>query len=425
MELEISPAKSINGVLEMPGDKSISHRALIFGSLCEGRVEVKNFLEAGDCLSTLESLRKLGVAIERKGSDAVVCGVGKYGFKQPSEAIDVKNSGTTMRILPGLLAAQPYETTLVGDSSLSKRPMNRVIEPLTKMGAKIESREGGLAPLKIIGGELKGIDYTSPVASAQVKSALLLAGLYADGRTTVHEKYQSRDHTERMLKYLGADIEINGTSYTIEGNSQLAAKPIIVPGDISSAAFFIVAALLLDSDLTIKNVGVNKTRTGVLEVLKKAGANIELHEETLNNNEPVADLHIQSSKLAPITITAEDVPLLVDEIPILAVAATQIDGVSVISGAEELRVKETDRLEAISSQLKIMGANIEEKKDGLIIKGPTKLSGATLDSGGDHRMAMSLAIAALVAEGQTVIKGAESIDISLPGFKDLLQTVTS
>ena len=425
MELEISPAKSINGVLEMPGDKSISHRALIFGSLCEGEVEVKNFLEAGDCLSTLESLSKLGVAIERKGSDAIVYGVGKCGFKQPSEAIDVGNSGTTMRILPGLLAAQPYETTLVGDSSLSKRPMNRVIEPLTKMGAKIESREGGLAPLKIIGGELKGIDYTSPVASAQVKSALLLAGLYADGRTTVHEKYQSRDHTERMLKYLGADIGINGTSYTIEGNSQLAAKPIIVPGDISSAAFFIVAALLLDSDLTIKNVGVNKTRTGVLEVLKKAGANIELHEETLNNNEPVADLHIQNSKLAPITITAEDVPLVVDEIPILAVAATQIDGTSVISGAEELRVKETDRLEAISSQLKFMGANIEEKKDGLIIKGPTKLSGATLDSGGDHRMAMSLAIAALVAEGQTVIKGAESIDISLPGFKDLLQTVTS
>ncbi len=425
MELEIGPAKSINGVLEMPGDKSISHRALIFGSLCEGRVEIKNFLEAGDCLSTLESLRKLGVAIERNGSEVVVYGVGKYGFKQASEAIDVGNSGTTMRILPGLLAAQPYETTLVGDSSLSKRPMNRIIEPLTKMGAKIESREGGLAPLKIIGGELKGIDYTSPVASAQVKSALLLAGLYVDGRTTFHEKYQSRDHTERMLKYLGADIEINGTSYTIDGNSQLAARPITIPGDISSAAFFIIAALLLDSDLKIKNVGVNKTRTGVLEVLRKSGANIELYEETLNNNEPVADLHIQSSKLAPITITAEDVPLLVDEIPILAVAATQLDGTSVISGAEELRVKETNRLEAISSQLKIMGANIEEKKDGLIIKGPTKLSGATLDSGGDHRMAMSLAIAALVAEGKTVIRGAESIDISLPGFKDLLQTVAS
>ena len=409
----------------MPGDKSISHRAIILGSICEGDVEIKNFLGAQDCLSTIDSLSEMGVSIERTGTDVLVHGAGKYGFKEPQKPLDVGNSGTTMRILPGILAAQDFQTSLVGDESLSKRPMNRIIEPLEMMGAKIESHDGR-APLKILGHKLSGIDYKLPVASAQVKSAVLLAGLYADGQTVVREKYQSRDHTERMLTYLGADMTIDGTSYTINSDSKLSARPIDIPGDISSAAFFIIGALLLaGSDLTIKKLGVNKTRTGLLDVLKEANAQISFDSEKTLNNEEVADLHIKSGLQEPISINAEQVPLLVDEIPIIAVAATQINGTSSISGAEELRVKETDRLRAISEQLTVMGANIKETNDGLIIKGPTKLRGGVLDSKGDHRMAMSLVIAGLIADGKTTIKGAESIDISFPGFADLLDSVIS
>ena len=426
MILKITPAKSIQGIIEVPGDKSISHRALIFGSLCEGQVKITNFLPAEDCLSTLECLRELGVNIEQSGTDVTVHGAGKYGFRAPAGPLDVGNSGTTLRILPGLLAAQPFESTLIGDDSVSKRPMDRIIKPLSLMGANIQSVEGH-APINIKGTQLSAINYQLPVASAQVKSAILLAGLFAEGQTSVSEEFKSRDHTERMLSYLDADSEFAGTTYTISGNSTLKAKPITVPGDISSAAFFLIAALLMpNSKLTIKAVGVNPTRTGLFDALKDAGAGIVMTNKRLVNNEPVADIKISqslSTTIKPLMIEAKDIPGLVDEIPILAVLATQLDGTSVISGAGELRVKESDRLKSIATQLNSMGANIEEKPDGLVINGPTKLKGAEVDSGGDHRIAMSLAIAGLIAEGQTVINNAECINISFPGFKELLDGV--
>ncbi len=379
-------------------------------------------------MSTLSCLQKLGVNIERSGSNVLVHGVGKYGFKASGDPLDVGNSGTTLRILPALLAAQNFESTLVGDDSVSKRPMDRIIKPLSLMGAQIQS-EGGHAPIHVKGGQLSAINYQMPVASAQVKSAILLAGLFAEGKTSVVEKYKSRDHTERMIDYLGFNSgqDPRYKDPSVSGDMQLTAKPIQVPGDISSAAFFIIAALLLpDSNLTIKNVGLNPTRRGIIDVLEKTGAVIKLKNFKEVNNEPIADLEVSPltpnpSPLTPLNITAKDIPLLVDEIPILAVLATQLNGTSIISGAQELRVKESDRLKAVSIQLGLMGANIEEKPDGLLIHGPTKLKGAVVDSGGDHRMAMSLAIAALVAEGQTTIKGAESIDISFPGFEQLLK----
>ena len=421
--LIVRTANSVQGTIEVPGDKSISHRALIFGSLCGGRVEITGFLPAEDCLSTLKCLRQLGVQIEQRGTDVTVHGVGKYGFKVPKEPLDVGNSGTTLRILPGLLAAQNFESNLVGDASVSARPIDRIIKPLSLMGADIQSTDGH-APINIKGSKLSAISYKLPVASAQVKSAILLAGLFAQGQTTVSEEFRSRDHTERMLSYLEADLKIEDKTYTIRGNSTLKAKPIIVPGDVSSAALFIIAALLLESsELTIKNLGLNPTRIGLLEVFQDVGASISKENERLVNNEPIADLIIESSLLKPFTIGGEQIPLLVDEIPILAVAATQIDGTSVINGAEELRVKESDRLKSIATQLNLLGAKIEEKPDGLIIEGPTRLKGAVVDSGGDHRIAMSLAIAGLLASGQTTIKNAECIAISFPNFKELLDEI--
>lgn len=439
MDLQIHPAKSINGTIEVPGDKSISHRALIFGSLCEGQVEITNFLPAGDTLSTLRCLRDLGVKIEQKDSDVTVYGKGKYGFKTPQKQLSAGNSATTLRILPGLLVAQSFKSTLIGDTSLSNRPVRRIIEPLSQMGAQIQDFHGH-APITIVGGKkLKAIKYKTKVPSAQVKSAILLAGLFAEGTTEVTEQYQSRDHTERMLSYLGAGIEVSKFSHceepsrfaqdklrdvVISGPINLTAKPIEVPGDISSAAFFIAAALLLPSSkLVIKNVGLNPTRAGMINILTKSGARISRQNERTANNEPIADLVVESSRLNPFAIDGAQIPLLIDEIPVLAVLSTQIEGTSVISGAKELRVKETDRLKAIRTQLSLMGANIDEKEDGLIIKGSTKLKGTIVDPGGDHRMAMSLAIASLLAKGQTIIKAAESINISFPGFKELLDKI--
>jgi len=402
----------------------------MFGSISDGTVEVSNFCYADDCLSTLKVMEKLGVDIKSdkpsliESKNLKISGVGKYGFKDPEKALDVGNSGTTLRILPGMLVAQSFDSELRGDDSVSKRPMMRVIDPLQKMGAKIESTSGH-APIKIFGNkELKAIEYQTTVPSAQVKSALLLAGLYTEGRMVIKEEYQSRDHTERMLSYLGADLQVEGTTYNVDGNPKLRARPIVIPGDISSAAFFIVAALLLpNSNLTIKNVGINPTRDGGLRVLEKAGASIRKERERTVNNEPVADLTIKTSFLKPFEISRKEIPLLIDEIPILSVAATQINGTSIVSGAEELRVKETDRLKAISTQLNLMGANIEEKADGLIIHGPAPLKGAVVDSQGDHRMAMSLAIADLLSEEDIDIKGKESIRISFPGFNELLDSV--
>jgi 3-phosphoshikimate 1-carboxyvinyltransferase len=428
VELTVSKVRKISGTIKVPGDKSISHRALIIGALAKGRTYINGFHFCDDCVSTLNCLKRIGVEIEKKeNGQIIVNGVGLHGFQEPSDVLNVGNSGTTIRLLPGLLAGQPFFSVLTGDASVRARPMRRIVEPLTKMGATIIGRSDDQnAPLAIKGGQLKGIVYKTPVASAQVKSAILLAGLLAEGETTVEERVVSRNHTELMLRYFGAELTVEGTSYTIKGGSELIGQKIQIPGDISSAAFFIVAALLLpDSSLTIQNVGLNPTRIGLIEVLKEMGARIYWESSREVNNEPVADVTVQSSDLRAIKVDQTSIPRFIDEIPILAVAATQAEGETIIKGAQELRVKETDRLAAITSELRKMGAKIEELGDGLIISGPTILQGARVTSKGDHRMAMALAIAGLIATGQTVIEEAGSISVSYPDFQQTLQKIVS
>ena len=425
-EISIQPVKKLKGTIKMPGDKSISHRAIILGAISEGDLQVKGFLNSEDCLGTINIFQKMGIKIE-KGiqGDLLITGKGLRGLSKPESSLNAGNSGTTMRLICGLLAGQNFTSTITGDKSLSKRPMERIILPLKEMGAKIDAREGNFSPLIIKGGRLKGINYVSKIASAQVKSCLLLAGLYAKGETRVTEPVKSRDHTERMLEYLGADIRVDGLTVTIKGATNLNAKSISVPGDISSATFFIIGALLLkDSELLIKDVGLNPTRTGALKVLDSMGADIIIENERLRCNEPVGDIIVKSSNLKGVKITGELIPSLIDELPALAVAATQAEGVTEISGARELRVKETDRIKAISSQLALLGATIEEKEDGMIIYGETKLKGTEVNSFGDHRMAMSLAIAGLIADGATKIKDTECINTSFPQFIQILEKIT-
>lgn len=424
MELVLEKVSKLKGNVFIPGDKSISHRSLILGSIAQGETRIYNFLNSLDCLKTLECMQALGTEIELgKDNFVKIKGKGLYGLQEPKDILDVGNSGTTIRLLTGLLSGQNFYSVLNGDNSIRKRPMKRVVEPLRLMGANIwGKKDGQFAPLSVRGNKLNPLYYTLPVASAQVKTALLLAGLYATGETVIKEPLPTRDHTERMLEIMRADIKISSPEIKVMGGKELRGTDIFVPGDISSAAYLIAAtSILTDSQIIIKQVGVNPTRTGIIEILKKMGTKIDILNYQVKSNEPQADLMTEYSKLKGVEIKKENVPFLIDELPLIAVVATQAQGKTVVSGARELRVKETDRIDAIVSELKKMGADIEEREDGFAVNGPTRLQGAVCESYNDHRIAMSLAVAALLAEGKTVIKNSECIDISFPGFEKTLQ----
>ena len=425
--IELRKAKRLKGEIISPPDKSISHRAVILSSLAKGKSIVRNLLRAEDTMSTVNAFRKLGVKIEDKGKKIIIEGNGIHGLKEPEDIIDCGNSGTTMRLLSGVLSGNPFLSVLTGDSSLRSRPMRRVITPLRQMGAEIMARDNdGYPPIAVRGRKLKAIKYAMPVASAQVKSALLLAGLYADGETEISEPVKSRDHTERILSSCGVSIDIQGLRIRISGGQELKAEDMDVPGDFSSAAFFIVAALLIpDSDITIKGVGINPTRTGLLDVLEAMGAEIELTNIRDVSGEPAADICCKTAgSLRAVKIGREIMPSLIDEFPILCVLGTQADGVTEIRGAEELRIKESDRIKAMAVGLRKMGAEIKEFKDGLSIKGDANLKGVSIDSFGDHRIAMAFSIAALIAKGKTTINGISSVNISFPGFFETLRKLS-
>ena len=429
LALGTQPSRSLQGVVQVPGDKSISHRALLFGAIAEGTTRITGLLPAEDPLSTAACLRAMGVSISaiEAGQLVMVEGVGLDGLREPEDVLDCGNSGTTMRLMLGLLAGRAgRHFVLTGDGSLRRRPMRRVGGPLAQMGAQISGRSGGnLAPLAIQGQQLQGATIRTPVASAQVKSALVLAALTATGETTVIEPVQSRDHSERMLRAFGAQLRVGGpglTEVTVTPGASLRGQDVVVPGDISSAAFWLVAgAITPGADLTVQNVGLNPSRTGVLDVLEQMGARIELLNGREVAGEPVGDLRITHGPLRAFTIGAELIPRLVDEIPVLAVAACYAEGISRVTGAEELRVKETDRLAVMARQLGAMGARIEEFADGLTIEGGGALHGAEVDSETDHRVAMSLAVAAQVASGPTQLHRPEAAAVSYPGFWDDLE----
>ncbi|HHV76488.1 MAG TPA: 3-phosphoshikimate 1-carboxyvinyltransferase [Syntrophothermus lipocalidus] len=411
--------KGLRGTITLPADKSISHRSVMLAALAQGKSRVKNFLRARDTLATVRCVRALGVNIMDNGEDLIIEGRGLGGFLQPEDILDCENSGTTMRLMSGTLSACSFFSVLTGDSSLRSRPMARVVEPLRLMGARIDGRDGGrLAPLAIRGGNLKGIDYTLPVPSAQVKSAVLLAGLGAEGETVVREKVPSRDHTERMLAGMGAEIFAENGVIRLQPGRELEPFDMSVPADISSAAFWIVAATLVpESEVLIPGVGVNPTRSGVLRVLASMGARIELQNQRVVGGEPVADIRVVSAgNLIGTTVAGEIVPSLIDEIPVLAVAMAMARGESVVRDASELRVKETDRILAVCTCLRQLGVEVEETEDGFYVRGQGRLTGAKVDSYGDHRIAMAMGIAGLVAEGETIVKGAEAVNISYPGF---------
>jgi len=428
-QISIKNTGPLRGELIPPPDKSISHRAIILSSLAEGKSIIRNFLNAEDPLSTIGAFKQMGVEIEIKGQGTrgkghdigiIIHGKGLSGLSAPTNAIDCGNSGTTMRLLCGVLSGQPFTSTLTGDASLTRRPMKRVIEPLTQMGAIIKS-ENSCPPLNITGGKLKPISFRSPVASAQVKSAILLAGLYCDGVTTVSEPEKSRDHTERMLKAAGVDLSIKGLTVSVQGRAALRPFDIIVPNDFSSAAFFIVAGIIVPgSELLIKNTGINPTRTGLLNILESMGANIKLENESEVSGEPVADIYVKHSRLSGGDISGEMVPQTIDEFPILCVAAALAQGKTKITGAKELRVKESDRIAAMATELRKMEVNVKELEDGLIIEGREKLKSSVIQSYGDHRIAMSMAIAGLMTDGETTISDTACINTSFPGFMEIL-----
>lgn len=413
----VNAIKQLNGTIEVPGDKSISHRAIMFGALANGQTTIEHFLHGEDCLSTIAVFRQLGVAIDVSSDKITVHGTGIESLKQPSTILDVGNSGTTIRLMMGILAGRPFESRLTGDASIQKRPMNRVITPLKTMSAAISAQEGGLAPVTVSAVEaITGINYDMPVASAQVKSALLFAGMQSDDVTIINEKEKSRDHTERMLQQFGGEITINGLSISITKQPPLQGQNIYVPGDISSAAFFLVAAsLLAGSKVTLKNVGMNPTRTGIIDVLRDMGAAIaETSQPT--TGEPLSDLTVSAAPLKATEIGGSLIPRLIDELPIIALLATQAQGTTVIKDAEELKVKETNRIDTVAEELTKMGADITATPDGLIIKGPTALHGATVSSHGDHRIGMMLAVAGFIASSPVELEDAEAIAVSYPNF---------
>jgi len=423
MDQAVREVKRISGRIQVPGDKSISHRALILGALAHGDTEITGLSPGADVCSTRRCLAALGVGLTEEDGAVVVHGTGPEGLKEPQGPLDCGNSGTTMRLLAGVLAGRPFSSTLIGDDSLSRRPMGRIIRPLRLMGARISAREDDFAPFTIQGGGLRGIHYELEVKSAQVKSCLLLAGLQAHGETMVVEPSPSRDHTERMLSYLGAPIAVEGKAVRIRCG-ELQARPITVPGDFSSAAFFLAAAAALPgAELLIENVGVNPTRTGLLAVLREMGADISLSSERVVGGEPVADITVRGRGLAAVEVGGEIIPRLIDELPVLFAIATQAEGETVIRDAAELRVKESDRIAAMAENLRRLGAKVKELPDGMAIEGPTKLKGAELVGFSDHRVVMASSVAAFYAQGETVIHGAEWAEISFPGFFSLLAEV--
>lgn len=426
--MELCSITGLKGRVTVPGDKSISHRCIMFGSIADGVTEVRNFLEGADCLATIRCFRSMGIEIEEKDTTVIVHGKGLHGLSAPDSILDVGNSGTTTRLLSGILAGQPFESKLSGDESLNSRPMKRIMDPLTQMGAHISSiLRNGCAPLYIAPSTLHGIHYDSPVASAQVKSCILLAGLYAEGETSVTEPSLSRNHTELMLREFGADIRtthaLNSTEATasIRPCGRLFGQKITVPGDISSAAYFIAAGLIVpDSEILIENVGINPTRAGILKVCEDMGGNITLLNERTEGGEKIADILVKTSSLHGITIEGDIIPTLIDEIPVIAVMAAAAEGTTIIKDAEELKVKETDRIETVTDNLKAMGCNVTPTADGMIITGG-KLKGASIHTLLDHRIAMAFSIAALVAEGNTKILDSKCVDVSYPTFYDTFE----
>ena len=423
---KIRPATKLEGTVQMPGDKSISHRYAMLSAIAEGPTEIHFFATSADCQSTLDCLKSLGVKIERRDDVVTIQGAGLAGLRQSAARLDAGNSGSTMRMLSGILAGQPFRSIMTGDASLSRRPMKRVIEPLTQMGARIQLAEGGLPPLEFEGGKLKPIRYELPVPSAQVKSAVLLAGLYAEGETEVVEPVPTRDHTEIALEQMGADIGRHGRTIAVRGGAKLEGKKLYVPGDISSAAFFMVAGLLLpESNLVIRNVGLNPTRTAILDVLAGMGGRVKVLNVEMLNGELLGDLHIEPGKLRGGEIPPESVPGLIDELPVLSVFGTQTEQGLSFHGAAELRVKESDRIAVVAENLRCMGAEVEEFPDGLRVAGNQKLRGAEIETHGDHRIAMAFAVAGLAAEGTTLIRDSGCVDISFPEFFQTLERVIS
>ena len=417
----------LKGSFELIGDKSISHRSIMFSSIAKGSTKISNFLMGQDCLSTIDCFRKMGVDICIDNKDVIVKGVGLRGLKKPIDILDVGNSGTTARLMMGILAGNDFESTIVGDESISKRPMKRVTDPLRLMGCNILGKEDcNYTPITINGGDLKGINYNMPVASAQVKSAIILGSLYASNPSTIIEKKRSRNHTEIMLNSFGADIQTNGLEIKVNPVKELfSVENINIAGDISSAAFIIVgASIVKDSEVIIKNVGLNETRTGILDVLKSMNGNFEILDKRFQGGELVGDIIVKySDKLTGTTIDSNLIPRLIDEIPIIAVLATQAQGTTLIKDAKELKFKESNRIKAIVDNLKIMGAQIEEIEDGMVIKGKTDLKGANITTFNDHRIAMAFSIASLIAEGKTNLDNTNCIDISFPGYFDLLNSL--
>ena len=416
--MKFTKSLPLKGELTIPGDKSISHRAVMLGAISQGTTSVTNFLRGADCLSTISCFRKMGIAIEENPTEILIHGKGLHGLSAPETVLDVGNSGTTMRLLSGILAGQDFSSSLTGDASIRKRPMKRVITPLSLMGASIESIPGnGCAPLAIQGMPLSGIHYQSPVSSAQVKSCVLLAGLYADSTTKVTEPFVSRNHSELMLRSFGAEIQTEGTTVSVQPDPLLTGQKVEVPGDISSAAYFIAAGLLIPgSEILIKNVGINPTRDGILRVCRAMGADIEILNEQEHCGELTADLLVRHSALKGTVIEGGMIPTLIDELPIIAVMAAFAEGTTIIRDAQELKVKESNRLDIIVHHLKEMGADVTPAPDGMIIRGGKPLTGAVLDSHMDHRIAMSFAIAAMAGNGETEILNSDCVSISYPDF---------
>ncbi|MDD3745068.1 MAG: 3-phosphoshikimate 1-carboxyvinyltransferase [Anaerostipes sp.] len=422
----LTKAAGLQGTLQVPGDKSISHRAVMFGSLAKGTTHISNFLSGADCLATIGCFQAMGVEIVQDGNNVTVYGNGLHGLKKPEHTLDVGNSGTTTRLISGILSGQDFDVVLSGDESLNQRPMNRIMKPLQMMGAEIESvNEDGCAPLAIHGRKLKAVHYKSPVASAQVKSCALLAGLYADGKTSVTEPVLSRNHTELMLRSFGVEVESEGTTATITPPEEMTATDIVVPGDISSATFFIVAGLITpNSYITLKNVGINPTRDGVLRVCRQMNADVTLTNVKDEGGEPTADIVVKTSKLKGCVIEGEVIPTLIDELPVIALLAAFAEGETVIRDAQELRVKESDRIQLTVDNLTKMGADATGTEDGMIIHGGRPLHGASIHCKYDHRIAMTFSIAGINAEGETIIEDSECVDVSYPTFYEELHTLT-
>ncbi|MBC6134473.1 3-phosphoshikimate 1-carboxyvinyltransferase [Listeria booriae] len=413
----VTNKQGLNGTIRVPGDKSISHRSIMFGALANGTTTVSNFLKGEDCLSTIGVFRALGVRIEEFPDKIVVHGTGWDGLKRPDETLDVGNSGTTIRLMLGILAGRPFDATLEGDASIAKRPMGRVMLPLREMGAIFEAKDANFAPVKVTGTKLQPMTYTLPVASAQVKSAIIFAALQADGETTIIEKEKTRDHTEQMIRQFGGAITTDGLTIRVNGGQEFQGQNVIVPGDISSAAFFIVAGLIIpNSKIRLENVGLNPTRTGIIDVVKEMGGKITVEQTSKAGDEPAGTVIVETSDLKGIEIGGNIIPRLIDELPVIALLASQANGQTVIKDAEELKVKETNRIDAVVTELSKMGVALVGTDDGMIIEGNQTLHGATVQSYGDHRMGMMLQVAALLADSDVTLEKAEAINVSYPSF---------